>query len=238
MQRNAENLVVLSDVGPPRQWSEPVPLIDVIVAALNGIEDADRVELVELHELGVAGHVADDVAHLLAELVENAVAFSPPTTKVRIAGQAVAKGYVVEIEDTGIGMADKELIAANELIANPTAIDLSLSSRLGLVVVGRLAARRGISVQLRRSWQGGVVALVMLPDQLVTLPPEPARVGQHEDQRAGAAGGSDSPSQVQARPRPVFEGATGRGPDDVRRTLSDYRSGLQRGRDDSRTARS
>jgi signal transduction histidine kinase len=227
MQRNAENLVVLSDVGPPRQWSEPIPLVDVIFAGLNGIEDADRVELVELHELGVAGHVADDVAHLIAELVENAVAFSPPTTKVRIAGQAVAKGYVVEIEDTGIGMADKELIAANELIANPAAIDLSLSSRLGLVVVGRLAARRGIAVQLRRSWQGGVVALVMLPDQLVTLPPEPPGPARHDGAQA----------EVRQRP-PVFEGASGRGPDDVRRTLSDYRTGLQRGRDDSRTSRS
>jgi signal transduction histidine kinase len=173
MQRNAENLVVLSDVGTARQWSEPVPLIEVVTAAVNGVEDADRVELVELHELGVAGHVADDVAHLLAELIDNALAFSPPVAKVRVAGQAVAKGYVIEIEDAGIGMADKELIAANELLAHPGDVDLSLSSRLGLVVVGRLAARRGIAVQLRRSWQGGVVALVMLPDQVVTLPPDP-----------------------------------------------------------------
>jgi hypothetical protein len=129
-------------------------------------------------------------------------------------------------------MADKELIAANELIANPSDIDLSLSSRLGLVVIGRLAARRGISVQLRRSWQGGVVALVMLPDQLVTLPPEPAGPAKGDDRPRG-------PGEVQARqPRPVFEGASGRGPEDVRRTLSDYRTGLQRGRDDSRTTRS
>src|SRR3712207_6291968 len=155
MRRNAEDLIVLSGAKAPRRWSEPVPLADVLAIALAEVEDYKRVEIIKVDELGVAGHAVSDVAHLLAELIENATSFSPPSTPVHIAGQTVTNGYVIEIEDQGIGMTDTELVDANERLANPADVDLAISSRLGLYVVGRLADRYGIKVQLRHSWYDG-----------------------------------------------------------------------------------
>ena len=166
MRRNAEDLIVLSGAEPPRRWSQPVPLVDVVRAALAEVEDYQRVELLPIDDIGVAGHAVSDVVHLLAELIENATSFSPPGTKVQAAGQPVSNGYVLEIEDRGLGMSDEELVEANERLANPPLIDFALSRMLGLFVVGRLAQRYGIRVQLRHSWYGGVTALVLLPPSI------------------------------------------------------------------------
>src|SRR4029453_2632540 len=163
MPRNAEDLIVLSGADTGRHWVQPMLLVDVVRAAAAEVEEYQRVELLPLSELEVAGHAAVDVIHLLAELVENATAFSPPNTKVQVAGQAVPHGYVIEIEDRGLGMSDEELIQANERLANPPEIDFALSRVLGLYVVGRLGQRHGIKVQLRHSWYGGVTALTLLP---------------------------------------------------------------------------
>jgi Nitrate and nitrite sensing/HAMP domain len=163
MRRNAEDLIVLSGAEPARRWSGPIPLPDVVRAAIGEVEDYGRVELLRIAEIGVVGHVVADVVHLLAELIENATSLSPPNTNVQIAGSAAASGYVLEIEDRGLGMSDSELIHANERIADPPAVDFSPSPLLGLQVVGRLGQRHGIKVQLRHSWYGGVTALVLLP---------------------------------------------------------------------------
>jgi len=167
MRRNAENLIVLSGSEPARRWSEPVALVDIVRAAIAEVEDYTRVELLPIEPLGVAGQAVGDVVHLLAELVENATAFSPPGTKVQIAGQNVSSGYVIEVEDRGLGMTDAELVEANERLANPPVIDFALSRMLGIFVVSRLAARYGIKVQLRHSWYGGVTALVLFPEAIV-----------------------------------------------------------------------
>jgi signal transduction histidine kinase len=190
MRRNAEDLIVLSGAQPPRRWSRPVPLVEVVEGAVGEVEDYARVEVLALADIGVVGQAVSDVVHLLAELIENATAFSQPTTKVTVAGEPTAHSYVLEIEDRGIGMSDEELRAANERLERPPAIDLGLSRRLGLYVVARLASRHGIKVQLRHSWYGGITALVRLPQALlvtteaVTLPPAgaqpengPAQVG-------------------------------------------------------------
>src|SRR5919198_2912327 len=170
MRRNAEDLIVLSGAEPPRRWSQPVPLVDVVRAALAEVEDYQRVELLPIDDIGVAGHAVSDVVHMLAELIENAISFSPPGTKVQVAGQPVSNGYVLEIEDRGLGMSDEELVEANERLANPPLIDFALSRMLGLYVVGRLAQRHGIRVQLRHSWYGGGGALALLPSSLGTRP--------------------------------------------------------------------
>ena len=167
LRRNAEDLIVLSGAKPTRRWTRPVPLYDVIRAATAEVEDYTRIELLPIDDLGVTGQAVADVIHMLAELVENATSFSPPGTKVHIAGQPVGGGYMVEIEDRGVGMSDDELIEINQRLANPPVIDLTLSRRLGLFVVSRLASRYGIRVQLRHSWYGGVTALVLLPDVLL-----------------------------------------------------------------------
>ena len=173
MRRNAEDLIVLSGADPGRHWVQPMTVVDVVRAAAAEVEEYQRVELLPLADLEVAGHVAVDVIHLLAELVENATAFSPPNTKVQIAGQAVPHGYVIEIEDRGLGMSDEELVEANERLANPPEIDFALSRVLGLYVVGRLGQRHGIKVQLRHSWYGGVTALTLLPHGLLVWPKVP-----------------------------------------------------------------
>ncbi|HEV8651974.1 MAG TPA: nitrate- and nitrite sensing domain-containing protein [Actinomycetes bacterium] len=170
MRRNAENLIVLSSAESARRWSEPVPLADVIRAAISEVEDFTRVQQITVDEVQVSGHAVNDVVHLLAELVENATTFSSPETPVKIAGQAMPNGHLLEIEDCGIGMTDDQLAAANERLANPPMIDFALSRLLGFFVVSRLAQRYGIKVQLRHSWYGGVTALVLIPPGLLTQP--------------------------------------------------------------------
>jgi len=170
MRRNAENLIVLAGADLPNRWEEPVPLDVLIRSAIAEVEDYQRVEPLPMSDLEVAGHAAVDVIHLLAELIENATAFSGSDTSVTVAGTSAANGHVVEIEDKGIGIADDELIRANQLLADPPAVDSALSQRLGLHVVARLAKRHGIRVQLRHSWYNGVTALVLLPDRLLVYP--------------------------------------------------------------------
>ena len=173
MRRNAEDLIVLSGAEPARRWSQPVPLVEVVRAALAEVEDYNRVELLPIDDIGVAGQAVSDVVHLLAELIENATSFSPPGTKVQVAGQAVSNGYVLEIEDRGLGMSDDELVEANERLANPPMVDFALSRMLGLYVVSRLAQRYNVKVQLRHSWYGGITALVLLPPAVAVRAPMP-----------------------------------------------------------------
>jgi len=184
MRRNVENLIVLSGVDQRRRWSESVPLRDVVEAAVAEVEDYSRVQVAGIHDLTLSGQAASDVAHLLAELVENATSFSSPTTRVEVSGGPTGNGYVLEIEDHGIGMSDAELAEANRRLAEPLAADIAVSRMMGFHVVGRLAARHGIRVQLRHCWFGGVAALVLLPavllgsagEQPAMAPPVPAGV--------------------------------------------------------------
>jgi HAMP domain-containing protein len=176
MRRNAEDLIVLSGTEPSRHWVEPMTVTDVARSAAAEVEQYQRVEFLPMADVAVAGHVAVDAIHLLAELIENATSFSPPSTRVQVAGQAVPHGYVIEIEDRGLGMSDEELIRANERLADPPEIDFALSRVLGLYVVGRLAQRHGIKVQLRHSWYGGVTALTLLPHTLLSWPKVPQMV--------------------------------------------------------------
>ena len=150
-----------------------MPLVEVVRAAVAEVEDYNRVELLPIDDIGVAGQAVSDVVHLLAELVENATSFSPPGTRVQVAGQLIASGYVIEIEDRGLGMSDDELVEANHRLANPPVVDFALSRMLGLYVVGRLAQRYNIKVQLRHSWYGGITALVLLPPSVTVQTPVP-----------------------------------------------------------------
>src|SRR6266540_3126410 len=213
MRRNAEDLIVLSGADPGRHWAHRMTLVDVVRAAAAEVEEYQRVEFLPLADLEVTGHASVDVIHLLAELIENATVFSPPNTKVQIAGQAVPHGYVVEIEDRGLGMSDEELIQANERLANPPEIDFALSRVLGLYVVGRLAQRHGIKVQLRHSWYGGVTTLTLIPHGLLVWPKEPAAMPEPAAAVPGLAQ-LPSPDRVAepAAPRsgdhlPIFEAA-------------------------------
>ncbi|GAA1506230.1 hypothetical protein GCM10009677_43360 [Sphaerisporangium rubeum] len=167
MRRNAENLIVLSGASPGRAWRRSVPMVDVVRGALAEIEDYTQVELSTMDDGELAGRAIGDVIHLLAELIENAVSFSPPFATVRVSGQVVGKGYVVEIEDRGLGMSSEDLQEANARIAEPPEFKLTDTPRLGLFVVSRLAARHRIQVTLKSSPYGGTTVIVLLPRELI-----------------------------------------------------------------------
>nr|WP_245979669.1 nitrate- and nitrite sensing domain-containing protein [Streptomyces diacarni] len=190
MRRNGENLLVLAGEEPGRRWTRPVPLVDVLRAAASEVEQYERIELNSVPANEVTGRVVNDLVHLLAELLENATSFSSPQTKVKVTGHALPDGRVlIEIHDTGIGLSPEDLSAINERLANPPTVDVSVSRRMGLFVVGRLSLRHGIRIQLRPSDSGGTTALVMLPID----------VAQGAKGRAGAPGGQSGPPPAQQR---------------------------------------
>ena len=171
IRRNAESLLVLSGDDPARRWGKPVPLADVARAAAAEVEEYRRVEVLVNDHIEVAGRAVADLAHLLAELIENATTFSPPSTQVRVRSQ-LSPGdphtTIVSIEDEGIGMPDDDLRAANALLEDVPEVDLGRSTMLGFHVVARLAQRYGLAVRLAPTPGGGVTAMVALPSELVS----------------------------------------------------------------------
>jgi signal transduction histidine kinase len=243
MRRNAESLIVLAGAEPPRRWSQPIPLAEIVRASIGEVQEYQRVELLPIGDVGVSGNAVADLAHLLAELIENATLFSPPGTAVQVTGHEAASGFVVEIEDRGPGMSEEELALANERLSDPPPIESGLERTLGLYVVGRLARRHGIRVQLRHSWCGGVTAMVLLPDGLTTW----IRRRELVAPRTVARPAPDPPVPAERAPQagltlrarddaPWFDapvtaaGSPGRSPEEIRAMLSSYRTGLDRGR--------
>ncbi|MFJ4987460.1 nitrate- and nitrite sensing domain-containing protein [Streptomyces sp. NPDC088732] len=168
MRRNGENLLVLAGEEPGRRWNQPVPLVDVLRAAASEVEAYERIELVGIPETDIHGTAVTDLVHLLAELLENATTFSSPQTRVRVTATRLPDGRVmVEIHDKGIGLTAEDFADINHKLADPPTVDASISKRMGLFVVGRLADRHGIRVQLRPSGeQAGTTSLVMLPEPI------------------------------------------------------------------------
>ncbi|MEU1154439.1 nitrate- and nitrite sensing domain-containing protein, partial [Streptomyces sp. NPDC005918] len=192
MRRNGENLLVLAGEEPGRRWTRPVPLVDVLRAAASEVEQYERIELSSVPATEVAGRVVNDLVHLLAELLENATSFSSPQTKVKVTGHALPDGRVlIEIHDTGIGLSPEDLAAINERLASPPTVDVSVSRRMGLFVVGRLSQRHGIRIQLRPSDSGGTTALVMLPVDV-------AQGGKKVPGKPGAPTPTGGPAAAQA----------------------------------------
>ncbi|MET9971999.1 ATP-binding protein, partial [Streptomyces sp. NPDC006356] len=163
-RRICENLSALAGTQPGRRWTAPVRLIDVLYAASSEVAHYRRIELTSVPDCSVAGPVAGDLIHLLAELLENALTFSPPQTSVEVTAHALSDGRVlIEIHDEGIGMSPEELTRANERLASPPTVAGLDGLRLGLDVACRFGARQAIRMQLRPSDRGGTTALVMLP---------------------------------------------------------------------------
>ncbi|MGW1077359.1 nitrate- and nitrite sensing domain-containing protein [Streptomyces sp. NPDC002537] len=168
MRRHAEGLVILSGAAPARQWRRPVPLMDVVRAAVAEVEAYERIEVRRLPRLAVHGPAVGDLTHLLAELLENATVFSPPHTTVQVLGERVPNGFTVEIHDRGLGMPPDLLLEANLRLAETPEFELSDTDRLGLFVVSRLARRHGVKVTLQPSPYGGTTAVVLVPLALLT----------------------------------------------------------------------
>ncbi|MDP9860907.1 MULTISPECIES: sensor histidine kinase [Streptosporangium] len=217
MRRNSENLLVLAGQEQSRRWSEPVPLSDVVRASLSEVENYERVSLRVESGTSIIGSAVNDIVHLIAELVENAIFFSPQDTKITVSSNGNETGAIIlAVTDVGIGMSDEELAEANRRLAEPPAVDLSVSRRMGLFVVGRLAMRHGIRVQLRRPEVGGLSAVVLLPVQVVAQSgmPELAMAGQSMSSLSsfGSISNSD-PFAAGPNPDP-FGTAPARGPAD------------------------
>jgi signal transduction histidine kinase len=172
MRRNDESLLVLAGTESTRRWNRPVGLGAVLLAASAEIEQYQRVRHESTAELHVVGHAVGDLVHLLAELLENATAFSRPDTTVRVRARAEGIGALIEIADQGLGMSPAALAEANALLAEPPAADVSASERMGLFVVSHLGDRHRIQVRLHAGQQG-LVALVRLPAELLAPAPTP-----------------------------------------------------------------
>ena len=177
MRRNAQSLLVLAGAEPTRLWSPVVAIGDVVRAALSEVENYGQVELADLGDIGVQGALAPEVAHLLAELLENATSFSPPTTAVTVVGRAVPDGHQLAIFDYGLGMTVEELAAANRRLNQVASFDRESNKMLGFQVVARLAARHDMKVMLTATPGGtGVTAIVRLPNSILETVGAPGKV--------------------------------------------------------------
>jgi signal transduction histidine kinase len=198
MRRQAEGLIILSGAAPGRTWRQPVPVLEVLRGAAGEIEDYTRVDLVADSPDFLHGTAVADITHMLAELIENAVLCSPPSTRVQVRGGRVARGYVLEVEDRGLGIPPDTMAVLNERLAQPPEFDLADNDRLGLFVVSRLAARHGIKVSLRVSGYGGTTAIILLPPSLVVAEEEVpflvGRVRAEPDRALGSALPAETPS--------------------------------------------
>ncbi len=184
MRRHAESLIILSGDAPARGWRNPVPLVDVLRAAVAEVEDYTRIKVTASTRAALAGPAVGDVIHMIAELAENAAIFSPPNTPVLIGGDVVGRGFAIEIEDRGLGMSEEQRNEINQRLADPPPFDLSGSDQLGLFVAGQLAKRHNVKIALRSSPYGGTTAIVLIPLSLVV--PEGAfddDPAAHDDER-------------------------------------------------------
>ncbi|MGX2994305.1 nitrate- and nitrite sensing domain-containing protein [Streptomyces sp. JNUCC 64] len=191
MRRNGENLLILAGEEPGSRWDQPIPLVDVLRASSSEVEQYERIELSGVAEAEITGRAVTDLVHLLSELLENATAFSSPQTKVRVTATRLPDGRImIEIHDKGIGLTPEDFADINHRLASPPSVDAAVSERMGLFVVGRLADRHGIRVQLRPSGeQAGTTSLVMLPDALTHGDAGRPDEGAPMDGGPGTAGG-------------------------------------------------
>ncbi|MEU4569759.1 nitrate- and nitrite sensing domain-containing protein [Micromonospora sp. NPDC023956] len=168
MRRNDENLLVLAGADSTRVQRQPAALIDVLRAAQSEVEHYTRIEFGVIdRDLEVAAHAVNDLVHLVAELFDNATAFSPPDSQVMVEARRVGDRASLYVEDRGIGISAEQIADLNERLATPPQVDVAVSRMMGLVVVARLAARHGVRVELRPGTERGTVAEVDLPTSVL-----------------------------------------------------------------------
>ncbi len=209
IRRYEENLVIISGGRPGRRWSQPVAVVDVVRSAVGEIAEYQRVTVHVDERLKLAAHAVADVIHLLAELMDNAAAFSPSSCPVWVRSEFVGRGLALEIEDRGLGMTEEEYTEANQKLSGPPRFDvLALGDdlRLGLFVVARLASQHGIRVTLRSSPFGGSSAVILIPAELMLedsqagRPGAQAGSGANTGHRAAPAGTEEPPAYAEEPP--------------------------------------
>lgn len=163
MRRNAESLLVLAGDRSPRRWAAPVEVRTAVESALAEVESYERVDLSGIADGEMLGNAVADVAHILAEVIENGLNFSPPTAQVAVTGRLADDEYILTVTDEGFGMKQDEIEVANERLSTVTELTKVPSQYLGLFVVARLAQRHGITVSLSDAPAGGLSVRIVLP---------------------------------------------------------------------------
>ncbi|MES9509217.1 ATP-binding protein [Streptomyces sp. NPDC000609] len=167
--RLADSIAVLTGARSGRRWAKPIVMESILRGAMGRISGYQRVRLHSTSDVAVAGHAAEGVMHALAELLDNAANFSPPTAEVHVYVEEVPAGIVLTVEDSGLVMSDVQLRRAERAVSATDQDLTGLSgTRLGLAVVGRLARKHGLTISFRPSARGGTGALMMLPQELLT----------------------------------------------------------------------
>jgi signal transduction histidine kinase len=183
MRRNGANLLVLAGAKVPREQAEPVPVSAIINAAASEVEDYTRVVTATVPDSEIHGAIAGDLVHLLAELLDNALRYSPPISQVRVSAVHTGNGgLVIEVSDIGIGMTESDLRVANTRLQSGGEVTPYTARHMGLFVVGRLAAQHGLVVRLRSTIAGepnsGTTAGVFVPSEFLVGGEAPDQFGQ------------------------------------------------------------
>jgi signal transduction histidine kinase len=224
VRRYAENLALLGGAVAHRQWTRPISVSDVMRAAAAEIEQYWRVKLVPPIEGTVRGHAVADVVHLIAELAENATAFSPPQTRVQLSAQRVTAGLAIEVEDRGLGVSGAERAELNALLAAPERValgELLADGRIGLYVVSSLARRHGAAVELKGNIYGGTQAVLVLPQEVLGEERPSGKVreratsGHHDSQPAAALAAPVAETPAETPATHGYAGEPGDIPDSV-----------------------
>ncbi|MER5551056.1 ATP-binding protein [Streptomyces sp. NPDC002793] len=208
--RLADSIAVLTGARSGRRWAKPIVMESILRGAMGRIGGYQRVRLHSTSDVAIAGHAAEGIMHALAELLDNAANFSPPTAEVHVYVEEVPAGIVITVEDSGLVMSDVQLRRAERAVS---ATDQDLTgisgTRLGLAVVGRLARKHGLTVSFRPSARGGTGALMMLPQELISRTPvpapqpEPTRHPEPEPDHATPAAEDRTPAATTDAPRSV-----------------------------------
>jgi signal transduction histidine kinase len=186
MRRNGDNLLVLADAVSSREQADPMPATDVVNAAASEVEEYQRIEIEALADCTVVGPAATDSVHLVAELLDNALRYSPPSQPVRVrAAYTVNGGLLVEVNDAGLGMTDSDLRMANMRLTSAGEVSPDSARHMGLFVTGRLARRHGMTVRLLGGAEGvGTTAQLYVPPGLLEGAPVPV-VGEDAPSAVG-----------------------------------------------------
>ncbi|MFB8102464.1 ATP-binding protein [Streptomyces sp. YIM 132580] len=207
--RLADSIAVLTGARSGRRWAKPIVMESILRGAMGRIGSYQRVRLHSTSDVAIAGHAAEGVMHALAELLDNAANFSPPTAEVHVYVEEVPAGIVITVEDSGLVMSEVQLRRAEKAVSaeNQDLTNLS-GTRLGLAVVGRLARKHGLTVSFRPSARGGTGALMMLPQDLISRVTAPSP-GPAAALPAGTA------ASASAEPEPSHASAEGTGASDA-----------------------
>ncbi|MFE0805093.1 ATP-binding protein [Streptomyces sp. NPDC058812] len=232
--RLADSVAVLTGARSGRRWARPIGMESILRGAMGRIAGYQRVRVHSASDTAVAGHAAEGVMHALAELLDNAANFSPPTAEVHVYVEEVPAGVIVSVEDSGLVMGEVQLRRAQRAVAGePAGLGGLTGTRLGLSVVGRLSAKHGLKVSFRPSARGGTGVLMLIPQDILSGPaasdgpaaspppaaptglprtpapsaPAPSTAGPEPALAPSTAGPEPAPADVAPEPLPTHESA-------------------------------